>query len=93
MMNEMNVKFPANCDLLSECEKMETVGGSVAESAVKTVIALGVSGLALCAMGTFAKNADSIIQGSITWGQNFIDSSMAWGERFLQKLMGISPLN
>lgn len=92
MMNEMNVKFPTNYDLVSECEKMEIMGGSVAESAAKTIIALGVSALALSAVGVFAKNAGSIIEGSMTWGKNFIDSSMAWGENFLHKLMGISPL-
>lgn len=92
MMKEMNVKFPTNYDLLAECEKMEVMGGSVAESAAKTIIALGVSGLLLGGGIAFAKNADSIIQGAMTWGKNFIDGSMAWGESFLQKLMGISPL-
>lgn len=102
MMIEKKIQLPANCVVMNETEQMETVGGSAAETAVKAVIAVGVSGALACAAGAAAyavlqvfnpKVWDNFLEGTMTWGKNFIDGSMAAGENFLHKLMGISPLN
>lgn len=36
-----NMKLPANCAMLNENEKMDAVGGTAAQTAVKAVIAIG----------------------------------------------------
>lgn len=55
MNNEM-MKLPTNCAMMSEDERMNTCGGSaadVAETAVKAVVAVGVSA-ALTGVAAFA---------------------------------------
>lgn len=95
-----NMKLPANCAMLNENEKMDAVGGTAAQTAVKAVIAiggaLGLTGVAAVAakgvLSIFDGNPGQWIQDSMTAGKNFIDASMAAGVKFLNKLMGISQL-
>lgn len=95
-----NMKLPANCAMLNENEKMDAVGGTAAQTAVKAVIAiggvLGLTGVAAVAakgvLSIFGGNPGQWIQDSMTAGKNFIDASMAAGVKFLNKLMGISQL-
>ena len=97
-----NIKLPANCAVLSENEKMDTIGGGVVSTAAKAVVAIGGAlGLAAVAgvaakgiLSIFNPNAGwgDIISGSIETGKNFIDGAVSAGANFLNKLMGISLL-
>lgn len=95
-----NMKLPANCAMLNENEKVDAVGGTAAQTAVKAVIAIGgalgltgvAAGAAKGVLSIFGGNPGQWIQDSMTAGKNFIDASMAAGVKFLNKLMGISQL-
>ena len=95
-----NLNLPANCAMLSENEKLDTIGGGAAETAVKAVIAIGgavaLTGVAAVAakgiLSIFGGDPGQWIQDSITSGKNFIDGSLNAGRNFLNKLMGISLL-
>ena len=97
-MNKLNM--PQNFAPLTEEEKMDTIGGSAAQTAVKAVAAIGgalgltaVAGVAAKGiLSIFGGNPSQWIQDSMTAGKNFIDGSMEAGRRFLNKLMGISLL-
>ena len=86
-----NMKLPANCAMLNENEKMDAVGGTAAQTAVKAVIAiggaLGLTGVAAVAakgvLSIFDGNPGQWIQDSMTAGKNFIDASMAAGANFI----------
>lgn len=83
-----NMKLPANCAMLNENEKMDAVGGTAAQTAVKAVIAiggaLGLTGVAaVAAKGVLSINPGQWIQDSMTAGKNFIDASMAAGANFI----------
>ena len=86
-----NMKLPANCAILNENEKMDAVGGTAAQTAVKAVIAiggaLGLTGVAAVAakgvLSIFGGNPGQWIQDSMTAGKNFIDASMAAGANFI----------
>lgn len=97
MKIEKNIQLPTQYAALTETEKMDTTGGSAAETAAKVVIALGVSGALVCVAGAAAYGilggTFGFIKNSMSWGKNFINSSMAAGEKLLHDLMGISPLN
>ena len=92
-----NMKMPANCAMLNEEEKMETIGGAIAESTVKAVAAVGgVIGLASVAATALSVivsgNPFGWIESTMNAGKNFIEASMNAGQNFLNKLMGISTL-
>ena len=95
-----NMKLPANCAMLNEEEKIDTIGGGAAQTAVKAVVAiggaLGLTGVAAVAakgvLSILGGNPGQWIQDSITAGKNFIHGSMEAGVNFLNKLMGISLL-
>ena len=95
-----NMKLPANCAMLNEDEKIDTIGGGAAQTAVKAVVAiggaLGLTGVAAVAakgvLSILGGNPGQWIQDSITAGKNFIQGSMEAGKNFLNKLMGISLL-
>ena len=95
-----NMKLPANCAMLNEDEKIDTIGGGAAQNAVKAVVAiggaLGLTGVAAVAakgvLSILGGNPGQWIQDSITAGKNFIQGSMEAGVKFLNKLMGISLL-
>lgn len=92
-----NMKLPANCAMLNEEEKIETIGGGAAETAVKAVIAiggaLGLTGVAAAAVSCiFNGDPFSWIKDSMTAGKNFIDGAVNAGQNFLNKLLGISIL-
>ena len=97
-MNTLNL--PATFAMLSENEKMDTVGGSAAETAVKAVVAIGgaavLTGVAAVAakgiLSIFGGNPSQWIQDSINGGKNFIEGAVNAGQNFLNKLMGISQL-
>lgn len=100
-MMEKKINLPARYAAMTENEKMDTVGGSAAETAARVAIALSVSGVLVCVAGAAAHN---VIDGTIAWGKGFIGASMNWGKNFIQNsmasgekllhgLMGISPLN
>ena len=101
MKNEMNLNLPANCAVMTEDEKRNTIGGGAIETAGKAVVAIGgaaaltaVAGVAAAGvLSIFNPNLWSgIISGSIEGGRNFIDNSVKAGANFLNKLMGISTL-
>ena len=92
-----NMKLPANCAMLNESEKMETIGGASADTAVKAVIAiggaLGLVGVAATAVSCiFSGNPFGWIQNSMNAGKGFIDGAVRAGQDFLNKLMGIEQL-
>lgn len=102
MMIEKNIKLPAGYAAMTENEKLETIGDGAAETAVKAVVALGVSGALTCVAGAAAYGIlqvfnptgwNKFLESSMSWGKNFIEGSMAAGENLLHKWMGISPLN
>lgn len=96
------MKFPEQYAALTENEKMNTIGGGAAETAVKAVVAIGgaaaLTGVAaVAARGILSifnpnRNWESIIAGSIEGGKNFIEGSMNAGRDFLNRLMGIELL-
>ena len=91
-----NMKLPANCAMMKENEKLDTIGGGAAETAVKAVIAIGgaaaLTGVAVVAakgiLSIFGGDPGQWIQDSINSGKNFIDASLNAGQNFLNKLMG-----
>lgn len=95
-----NLNLPANCAMMNENEKLDTIGGGAAKTAVKAVIAIGgalaLTGVAAVAakgiLSVFSGNPGQWIQDSINSGKNFIEGSMNAGRNFLNKLMGISLL-
>lgn len=102
MKNEKNIQLPAGYAAMTENEQLDTIGGGAAETAVKAVIAVGVSGALACVAGAAAYGIlqvfnptvwNKLLDGTMSWGKNFIEGSMAAGESFLHKWMGISPLN
>lgn len=102
MMTEKNIKLPAGYAAMTENEQLEAIGGGAAETAVKAVIAIGVSGALACVAGAAAYGIlqvfnptgwNKFLEGSMNWGKSFIEGSMVAGENLLHKLMGISPLN
>ena len=95
-----NMKLPANCAMMTENEKMDTIGGTTAETALKAVVAVGgaaaLTGVAVVAakgvLSIFGGNPGQWIQDSMTAGKNFIDASINAGQNFLNRLMGIAQL-
>lgn len=90
-----NLNLPANCAMMNENEKLDTIGGA-AETAVKAVIAIGgaaaLTGVAVVAakgiLSIFGGDPGQWIQDSINGGKNFIDGAVNAGQNFLNKLMG-----
>lgn len=101
MKNEMNMKLPANCAMMTEDEMTYVDGGSAITTVAKAVVAIG-GALGLTAVaGVAAKgilnifNPDgwnNIISGSVEGGKNFIEGAVSAGSSLLNKLMGISTL-
>jgi len=94
-MNDM--KLPANCAQMTENERVDTIGGGAADTAVEAVIAIGgavaLTGVAATAVSAiFGGDPFGWIQGSMEAGKNFIDNSVEAGRNFLNSLMGISLL-
>ena len=94
-----NLNLPASFAAMNETEKLETVGGSTAETAVKAVIAIGgaavltgVAAVAAAGVLSIFGNPVQWIQNSVNGGKNFIDGAVNAGQDFLNRLMGISQL-
>lgn len=89
------MKFPADCALMTEEEMMYTSGGTVAETAVKAVIAVG-GAAALLVVGCIAARGilsifgglDSVIDHSVDAGKSFIDGALSAGQGWLDTMMG-----
>ena len=91
------IKLPANCTALTSPEQREATGGASAETVVKAVVALGVSGALLCAAGVAAGSVlglfrgqgglGAAIQDSMDRGRAFIDGALEAGRSLLDQLL------
>lgn len=95
MNNEMNMKLPTNCTMMTEDEMMNVNGGF--EFDTKSVVKVGVIGAAVVALGAIGvnllnwftgKSDSNFIDGSISAGSNFIQGSVNAGQDFLDGLLG-----
>lgn len=95
MMNEMNMKLPANCAVMTEDEMMNANGGFDLD--VQTVVKVGVVGAAVVALGAIGvnmlnwftgKSDSNFIDGSINAGGSFIQGAVNAGRDFLDGLLG-----
>lgn len=91
------IKLPANCTALTSQEQREATGGASAETVVKAVVALGVSGALLCVAGVAAGSVlglfrgqgglGAAIQDSMDRGRAFIDGALEAGHSLLDQLL------
>ena len=91
------IKLPANCTALTSQEQREATGGASAETVVKAVVALGVSGALLCVAGVAAGGIlglfrgqgglGAAIQDSMDRGRAFIDGALEAGRSLLDQLL------
>lgn len=91
------IKLPANCTALTSQEQREATGGASAETVVKAVVALGVSGALLCVAGVAAGGVlglfrgqgglGAAIQDSMDRGRAFIDGALEAGRSLLDQLL------
>ena len=91
------IKLPANCTALTSQEQREVTGGASAETVVKAVVALGVSGALLCVAGVAAGSdlglfrgqggLGAAIQDSMDRGRAFIDGALEAGRSLLDQLL------
>lgn len=91
------IKLPANCTALTSPEQREVTGGASAETVVKAVVALGVSGALLCVAGVAAGSVlglfrgqgglGAAIQDSMDRGRAFIDGALEAGRSLLDQLL------
>lgn len=95
MNNEMNMKLPTNCTMMTEDEMMNVNGGF--EFDTKSVVKVGVIGAVVVALGAIGvnmlnwatgKSDSNFIDGSINAGSNFIQGSVNAGQDFLDGLLG-----
>ena len=97
MKTNDTIKLPANCTALTSQEQREVTGGASAETAVKAVVALGVSGALLCVAGVAAGSVlglfrgqgglGAAIQDSMDRGRAFIDGALEAGRSLLDQLL------
>ena len=97
MKTNDTIKLPANCTALTSQEQREATGGASAETVVKAVVALGVSGALLCVAGVAAGSVlglfrgqgglGAAIQDSMDRGRAFIDGALEAGRRLLDQLL------
>lgn len=93
MKTNDTIKLPANCTALTSPEQREATGGASAETVVKAVVALGVSGALLCAAGVAAGSVlglfrgQGAIQDSMDRGRAFIDGALEAGRSLLDQLL------
>lgn len=90
MKNEMNMKLPTNCAVLSDDEMMKIDGGfTLGGAAVIGVAAVAVIAVGKNLLNWFTGSSDSnFIQGSINAGSNFIQGALNAGQNFLNGLLG-----
>ena len=81
-----NLNLPAACTTLTENEKMDAMGGSIAGTAVKAVVAVGVAAGLTGVAAVAAKGILSIFDPH-SW-----NGLVEAGQNFLNKLMGIEQL-
>lgn len=95
MNNEMNMKLPTNCTMMTEDEMMNVNGGF--EFDTKSVVKVGVIGAVVVALGAIGvnllnwftgKSDSNFIDSSINAGSNFIQGSVNAGQDFLDGLLG-----
>lgn len=97
MKTNDTIKLPANCTALTSQEQREATGGASAETVVKAVVALGVSGALLCVAGVAAGGVlglfrgqgglGAAIQDSMDRGRAFIDGALEAGRSLLDQLL------
>ncbi len=97
MKTNDTIKLPANCTALTSQEQREATGGASAETVVKAVVALGVSGALLCVAGVAAGGIlglfrgqgglGAAIQDSMDRGRAFIDGALEAGRSLLDQLL------
>ena len=97
MKTNDTIKLPANCTALTSQEQREATGGASAETVVKAVVALGVSGALLCVAGAAAGSVlgrfrgqgglGAAIQDSMDRGRAFIDGALEAGRSLLDQLL------
>lgn len=95
MNTNRNLKLPARFAGLTAEEQRAAGGGSAVETAVKAVVAVGVSGALLCVaavaakgiLGVFNPGSDSLIGNAIRAGQSFIDNALDAGRSLLDSLL------
>lgn len=97
MKTNDTIKLPANCTALTSQEQREATGGASAETVVKAVVALGVSGALLCVAGVAAGSVlglfrgqgglEAAIQDSMDRGRAFIDGALEAGRSLLDQLL------
>ena len=91
------IKLPGNSTALTSQEQREVTGGASAETVVKAVVALGVSGALLCVAGVAAGSVlglfrgqgglGAAIQDSMDRGRAFIDGALEAGRSLLDQLL------
>lgn len=97
MKTNDTIKLPANCTALTSQEQRKATGGASAETVVKAVVALGVSGALLCVAGVAAGSVlglfrgqgglGAAIQDSMDRGRAFIDGALEAGRSLLDQLL------
>lgn len=97
MKTNDTIRLPANCTALTSQEQREATGGASAETVVKAVVALGVSGALLCVAGVAAGGVlglfrgqgglGAAIQDSMDRGRAFIDGALEAGRSLLDQLL------
>ena len=75
------MKLPANYTALTRSEQAEATGGAAADTAVKAVVAVGVSAALLCVAGVAAAGILSLFGGEGGLGA-VIDRSLERGGAF-----------
>lgn len=77
------MKLPANYTALTRSEQAEATGGAAADTAVKAVVAVGVSAALLCVAGVAAAGILSLFGGEGGLGA-VIDRSLERGGAFVR---------
>lgn len=100
MKENLKIKLPAHCAMLTEEEQAHITGGGAAGTAVRVVIALGISAVLLGVAATAARGVLGVfggdvaeagrnwIKGSLRAGQNFVNQAVNAGSDLLSSMMG-----
>lgn len=83
MKRNKTIQLPAACTTLTSRELAETTGGAAAETAVKTVVAVGVGAALLCVGGVAAAGILNLFGGEGGLGA-VIDRSLERGGVFVR---------
>ena len=91
------MKLPANYTALTRSEQAEATGGAAADTAVKAVVAVGVSAALLCVAGVAAAGILSLFGGedglravidrSLERGGAFVRNAVEAGRSLLDSLL------